>query len=193
MITSSNNDAQVWNSRYQNPGEGVAKGPNRLLTNHLHLLPLSGSAVDFAMGLGWNTEILLKRNWDVIGVDVAYQAVKKAKARVPGLKAFVTDLTRFSLLDRKFDLLMNFNYLQRDLFANFEKMLNPRGMIMVETLCVVPAMKLENRVFSPEHYLEPGELKRLFRDWEILLYIEREQKMNGKPRGKSSLIARLPG
>jgi len=66
-------------------------------------------------------------------------------------------------------------------------------MIMVESLCVLPAMKLEDRNFSPDHYLEPGELKSLFRDWEILLFIEREHKLNGKPRGKSSLIARLPG
>jgi 2-polyprenyl-3-methyl-5-hydroxy-6-metoxy-1,4-benzoquinol methylase len=193
MKKTSNNDALVWNLRYKNPGEGISRGPNRLLINHLHLLPLPGSAVDFAMGLGWNAEILMKRNWDVVGVDVSYQAVKKAKARVPDLKAFVTDLTRFSLLDKKFDLVMNFNYLQRDLFANFEKMLRPRGMVMVETLCVLPAMKLEDRNFSPEHYLEPGELKSLFRDWEILLYVERENIVNGKPRGKSSLIARLPG
>lgn len=191
--SQKDNDAQVWNSRYKNPGEGVSNGPNRLLINHIHLLSLPGSAVDFAMGLGWNAEILMKRNWDVVGVDVAYQAVKRAKARVPGLKAFVTDLTLFSLLNKKFDLVMNFNYLQRDLFANFKKMLKPRGMIMVETLCVVPAMKLENRVFSPDHYLEPGELKGLFHDWDILLYVEREHEVFGKPRGKSSLIARLPG
>jgi hypothetical protein len=87
---------------------------------------------------------------------------------------------------------MNFNYLQRDLFANFEKMLRP---VVWSWLKLVRAARNETggSEFSPEHYLEPGELKSLFRDWEILLYVERENIVNGKPRGKSSLIARLPG
>ncbi len=193
MNSLSINETKVWNLRYKTPGEVLSRGPNQLLLDHLHLLPVPGSAVDFAMGLGWNAEVLVKRNWDVVGVDVAYNAVKMARDRVPGIKAFVADLTQFSLLDRKFDLVMNFNYLQRDLFVNFKKMLKPRGMIMVETLCVLPVMKQEDRDFSREHYLEPGELKSLFQDWDILLYIEREHEVNGKPRGKSGLIARLPG
>jgi hypothetical protein len=41
MKKTSNNDALVWNLRYKNPGEGISRGPNRLLINHLHPLALA--------------------------------------------------------------------------------------------------------------------------------------------------------
>jgi len=86
---------------------------------------------------------------------------------------------------------VSFDYLQRDLQADFARLLKPGGMVVIETLTeVMQAIKPD---LPPEYLLQSGELRRLFTGWEILY--EREGWIPSRHGGKkavASLIARLP-
>ncbi|HHY88206.1 MAG TPA: class I SAM-dependent methyltransferase [Chloroflexi bacterium] len=187
-----NEDAVRWNARYADCGRPYdTTGPRELLVEHLDLLPDRGLALDLAMGLGHNGALLQSRGMRVVGVDVSIEAVRRARQMYPGMTAFVADLTSFRFPSGCFDLILNFYYLQRDLLADFARLLKPGGMVVIETLTeVMQAIKPD---LPPEYLLQSGELRRLFTGWEILY--EREGWIPSRHGGKkavASLIARLP-
>jgi SAM-dependent methyltransferase len=187
----SQEDARRWNRRYrQEPRFQSATHPKSFLVEHADLLPARGLALDVAMGLGGNAAYLIERGFRVVGVDISGVALQRAKAQLPSLMAVCADLTHFSLGERSFDLIVNFYYLQRSLWADFRRWLRPGGLLVIETL--LQAMRERQPDIDPAYLLAPGELKEAFSDLEILVYKEGwEATAQGHPRAVSSLIARL--
>jgi tellurite methyltransferase len=186
-------DAERWNARYQEDERYAGDPPpRRFLVENAACLPLSGQALDAAMGLGGNAAFLLERGLQVVGVDVSWVAVRQARARLPGLMAAVADLTRFPLPDERFDVILNFYYLNRDLWAQYHRALRPGGILVIETL--TQEMHSLRPDIDPSYLLHPGELKAAFGDWQILA--EREgwvESGTRHPKAVASLIARRPG
>ena len=128
-------DAHRWNERYrENKHFSTFNSPRAFLIEHADLLPKQGLALDAAMGLGGNAGFLLERGLKVIGVDISEVAVRQAKARLPELMAVEADLTQFYLPDNTFDVIINFFYLQRDLWPQYVRALRPGGWLVLETL-----------------------------------------------------------
>ncbi|MDD5467478.1 MAG: class I SAM-dependent methyltransferase [Anaerolineales bacterium] len=188
-VTMPVEDAQRWNKRYAEGLLGGFERPRPFLVKAAALLPGHGLALDVAMGLGGNAAFLLARGWQVVGVDISQVAVHRAKAQHPGLWAVVADMTRFHLPEATFDLVLNFYYLQRELFPLFERALKPGGLLIFETLtCDMQAVHPD---IDPVYLLERGELRRAFQDWEVLIYREGwQQKESDHPRAVASLAAR---
>lgn len=182
-------DAERWNERYRGERYRTFEGPRPFLVNNAAYLPASGLALDFAMGLGGNSGFLLERGLDVIGVDIAAEAVKYAKRRSPELMAVIADLNHFYLPSAHFDVILNFFFLQRATWPGLKRALKPGGLLYFETMTI--EMRSTRPDIDPAYLLEPGELRESFSDLEILVYHEGWTKgRRGHPRATASMIAR---
>jgi tellurite methyltransferase len=188
-------DAVRWNSRYRDDSRNIFDPPRSLLVDHSKIIPTRGLALDIAMGLGSNTNFLLNHGLHVIGVDISYVAVTKVKRKLPNLMAVVADLQRFSIPINRFDVIINFLYLQRDLWLPLIQGLKLGGVIFIE--CLTDEMHSIHPDIDQVFLLKTGELKQSFFSGElrkfldILYYNEGWQnKDKPHPRAVASLIAR---
>ncbi len=185
-------DARRWDARYtQDERFSTFTQPRPFLVEQSNWLPESGLALDGAMGLGGNAEFLMGRGLRVVGVDISWVALRQAKRRLPELMAFQADLPRVHLADEVFDVIINFYYLQRDLWAGFRRWLRPGGILIFETL-TREMLEIQPDT-DPDYLLESGELSTAFKDMETLVYREeRAVSRGGRPCAVASLVARRP-
>jgi tellurite methyltransferase len=182
-------NALKWNQRYQQEKFKSFEKPRPFLVENAAYLPERGLALDIAMGLGGNAGYLLSCGLKVIGLDISSVAVSSAKSRYPGLMAAVVDLTRLYLPPNRFDVIINFYYLQRDLWSLYKRALRPGGVLVFESLTL--KMLEQSNDIDPEFLLFPGELQQGFRDLNVLAY--REDWLiddKGHTKAVASLVAR---
>ncbi|MFQ5879731.1 MAG: class I SAM-dependent methyltransferase, partial [Dehalococcoidia bacterium] len=189
--------ARRWDQRYRR--EEMPRGAAALLVEEASLLPRGGKALDVAMGNGRNALYLASLGFQVTGIDISSVAVERCRQRARALGLSVTaiaaDLERHPLPVAEYDLVVNFNYLQRSLVGPLVAALKPGGVLVFETFTT------EQRRFGaersadlrpygpkdPEHVLRPGELRQLFPSLEPLFY--REEVVPGEkgPKAIASL------
>ncbi len=101
------------------------------------------------------------------------------------------DLTREPLPRRGYQVVLNFNFLQRDLFTALKDATAPGGLVIFETFTRLQ-VALPHGPSNPLHILEPGELRRAFADFEILDYREKTPASEDVQRtgAMASLVAR---
>jgi SAM-dependent methyltransferase len=139
------------------------------------LAPAGGSedrrALDLAMGTGRHARLLASSGFRTFGVDVRFDAVREAmtlaareQLRIHG---WCADLTMYPLPASAFDLIVVARYLQRDLFPSLRAAIRPGGCVIYETF-TVHQRALGTGPTSPDHLLEPGELRTQFAGWETL-------------------------
>jgi tellurite methyltransferase len=188
-------DANRWNLRYLADPRNSFEQPRTLLLEHADLLPFNGLALDIAMGLGGNASFLLQHGLRVIGVDISYVAVRKAKIELPTLLGVVADLHKFHIPPNTFDVIINFLYLQRDLWMPITIGLKKGGVLFIE--CLMEDMLSIHPEINPAFLLKAGELQQAFlqanlgMDLEILYYTEGwHSTVTSHPRATASLVAR---
>lgn len=130
-----------------------------------------GRALDLATGRGRHALPLARAGFRTFGVDIRHDAVRDTMraAAAEGLRVhgWCADLTRSPLPIARFDLVVVTRYLQRDLFATIRNAVMPGGLVLYETFTVAQrALGVGPR--SPDHLLEPGELRQRFAGFEIL-------------------------
>ena len=158
----SKSDRQRWDRKYA-AGEGpTAFTPKRFLVEH-HALLGGGRALDVACGFGGNAMYLTARGCRVDAVDVSGVALAEAKseARRRGLAInFVqADLDRWWVPPDRYDLILVFFYLNRDLFPQLAAGLRPGGLLFQAHRNT--ELLSERPDFNPDYLVEPGELRRL--------------------------------
>lgn len=184
-------DARRWDQRYLTEKYDSFLRPRRFLEEHADLLPRSGLALDVAMGLGGNAGYLMDLGLHVIGVDISSVAVREAAKRSPGLMAVVADLSEFYIPPNRFDVIINFYYLQRDLWKVYTDALRPGGILVYETL--TQEIRLIHPDIDPEYLLAPGELLNAFPMLTTLVYEESWKESDTEhPRPVAALIAQRP-
>jgi len=182
-------DARRWNKRYQQDEFSTPGSPRPYLIQNADYIPEQGLALDVAMGRGNNTGFLLERGLRVIGIDISEVAVCCAKTHFPTLMALVADLTCFNIPQHYFDLIINFYYLQRDLWQVYKRALRVGGILVFESL-TLDMLELDPDI-DPNYLLAPGELRSGFHDMQILDYRESWiQDDRGHSRAVASLVAR---
>ncbi len=147
-------------------------------------------ALDLAMGTGRHALLLAARGYLAFGVDRDRDRVAEAarSAREGGLtlRAWIADLEEVPLPIAGFDLLLCTNYLQRDLWPAVRAAVKPDGFVLYQTFTTGQlALGLGPR--SPDHLLQPGELRAAFEGWDVWHYDEVEQ-----PSALATLVARKP-
>lgn len=187
------NEAEIrWNRRYQDEERyNSFTAPRSFLENNASYLPVEGLALDAAMGLGGNAAFLLEHGLKVVGVDISGVAVRRTKARLPSLMAVQADLATFFLPQETFDVILNFFYLERQIWPVYEMALRPGGILFFETM-TVEMQKLRPDI-DPIYLLQPGELAAAFPGLETLVYEEGwTAGRSGHQRVTARLIARKP-
>lgn len=132
-------------------------------------------ALDVAMGRGRHALPLARAGFRTFGVDVNLEAVRAAiaESRREGvrLEGWCADLTQHPLPRGRFDVVVVSRYLQRDLFPSLRAAVVPGGVVVYETF-TTHQRSLGRPPTSPDHLLEPGELRRHFDGFDVLGYEE---------------------
>ncbi len=186
-------DASRWDERYrQNPEQWLRRPPHQLVRVFAHLLPSQGLALDVAAGTAASGLFLAEHGLAVIALDISLTGLRLAQQRARQaflpLSLAVMDLSDPWLPDHHFDVILNFYYLSRPLLQRYRQALKPGGLLFFETY-------LKDSLHTSEHYLEGGELRRAFADWEIIYSQEgprRGHREEYATRRIAQLVARKP-
>jgi len=137
--------------------------------------PSSVEGLDVAMGRGRHAIAMARSGLKTFGVDANLDALREAVSASArdgvAIHAWCADLTQHPLPRGRFDLVVVSRYLQRDLFPALRDTLTPGGIVIYETF-TTHQRALGRRPTSPDHLLEPGELRRHFDGFEVLFYEE---------------------
>lgn len=174
---------------------GIA--PSSFLIESFELLR-KGVALDVAMGEGRNAIYLATRGFDVDGVDADPRAVARARVAARRLAAPIRAVVgnvedgTYIIPIETYDVIVVFNYLHRPMFNDIHEGLRPGGVVVYQTFTTKQAQY--GRPTNPDFLLEPGELERVFADWEILRYreIEGPARRGGPTRAVASIVAKKP-
>jgi SAM-dependent methyltransferase len=127
------------------------------------------------MGRGRHGLVLAALGLRVFGVDVSLEALRIAarQAAKSGLvvRSWCADLTASPLPRATFQAIVVTRYLQRDLFEPIRRALTPGGIVIYETF-TIHQRALGVGPKSPDHLLEPGELRGHFDGFTVALYEE---------------------
>jgi 2-polyprenyl-3-methyl-5-hydroxy-6-metoxy-1,4-benzoquinol methylase len=149
--------------------------PSQFLRDNIDLLPV-GRALDIAMGRGRNAIYLASRGFDVEGIDISPEAIRTAlglaqKADVT-IKAEVADLQgSYSIKKEYYDVIICFNYLQRQLIPSIKDGVRTGGVVVYETF-IVDQAELFGKPRNPDYLLKHNELLDMFREFRCLRYRE---------------------
>ena len=158
-------DRDKWNRRYESEEFFLGPHPSRFLAEYIAgveaMLP-GRRALDIACGEGRNSIYLAGRGYEVTGVDIADRGLDKAARRALEEGAgivFIRQDLEVTPLTGQWDLVLNVNFLLRNLISQEIDVLSPGGVIMFETLLDSPRLPEGH---NPEFFLQPGELASIF-------------------------------
>ncbi len=185
-------DRNIWNRKWREKSAEPLI-PDAWLMKVLGQLP-AGRALDLACGRGRNALFLAAQGWQVTGVDISEAGLEQLRqtALEQGVKLdlHLIDLERSPQLPTgQFDLVLDFFYLQRSLFAPLKEAVRPGGMAVVRTFTT--AGDFPGGPGNPRFVLRPGELLEVFADWEILIHEEGREPAR-KGGGLAGILARKP-
>lgn len=132
-----------------------------------------GRILDAGCGTGFHAMLLHKQGYDVVGLDLSYAMLRRAKSRCPTLPLMQADLRTFSI-QTSFDLVLclygAINYLEtaeqvKTTLKNFLHHLKPGGAVVIDT-------RWSERL-PQEHWLEMNEHMIILKRWG------RQQGANG--------------
>ena len=147
-------------------------------------------ALDVATGRGRHLIPLGRAGFQPFGVDARFDAVRDSRSLTSdagvAARLWCADLTNYPLPAAHFDAIVVSRYLQRDLFPAIRRALTPGGVVLYETFTIAQRA-LGMGPQSPDHLLEPDELRNVFGGFEILFYEE-----VSAPEAVARLAARRP-
>jgi len=142
------------------------------------------NALDIACGEGRNSIYLAKRGFHVTGLDISKAGLEKGRQWMEreGVKINlrVVNLEKFELTE-KYDLILNCNFLLRDLIPKSVAALSPGGIIVIDTLLDSPFVPTTHK---KEYLLQPGELVRIFKGFPGEILSQEERLHDDMPTAK---------
>jgi len=152
-----------------------------------------GRAVDLGCGAGRHAIFLAQRGWKVHAIDgsrvgvqrMLDEAYKRGVSR--RILGEVADIESPGFrIEGEPDLVCDFYFLHRPLFADIRRALRPGGLF-------VAAIHFQSAPDEPGRFLlQPGELRATFSDWEIVHAREGAAAESDHRHGAAELIARKP-
>jgi len=170
---------------------------SQLLKDNLSLFePDKGVVLDLACGKGQNGLLLKAHNIDLIFSDLQQQHLSTLNKdfNVDNSDLWQADFESEShhdaqkLAQMQLQGIIVFRYLHRPLFESIKQAIKPGGIVVYETFTI------ENRQFGrpnrADFLLELGELKAIFKDWDILFFFEGTKE--NPDRAIAQIICRKP-
>jgi tellurite methyltransferase len=190
------NDQLKWDNLHG--GRHAADKPSALLEiifQQFGSILSPGRALDIASGRGRNSIFLAARGWAVEAMDISAVALAATKKRAEekGLSITVTnaDLDYADLSDAAYDLILNFNFLQRSLVPKMKRALKVGGLVIFETFLI--DQQALGHPKNPAYLLQHNELLEWFRDFRVLSYQEGKFTEAGTEVYKAGLLAQKLG
>ncbi len=153
-----------------------------------------GRALDVATGLGRNAIFLAGAGFHVdavdfspVGLRIARQRARRAGVRVRWIEA---DFDTWQIPRARYALVVDAFYTNRKRLADLRASVKPGGVVLVET-----HLRSASRIRQGGHRrygVRRGELRRWFRDWEILALEEGHFADHGTLHALSRIVARRP-
>ena len=154
-----------------------------------------GRALDIATGKGRNAIFLAERGFEVVAIDISPMALAEARKHADGKGLSISwqqaDLEKIELPENAYDLMLNFNYLQRTLVPQLKAALKPGGHVIFETYLI--DQQTIGHPKNPDYLLRHNELLNLFRGFRILYYREGRFKDDGEDAFRAGVLARKSG
>jgi SAM-dependent methyltransferase len=162
-----------WDARHGDP----LKQPSavEVLIENRHLLPVRGSALDLACGLGGNALLLAEAGLDVTAWDLSPVAIERLQAMaeergLSRLLAEVRDIEKAPPPNQSFDVIVVSYFLERDLTPQIMAALRTGGLLFYQTFTRI-AVGSEGPS-NPAFRLHDNELLRLFSPLRVRVYRE---------------------
>jgi len=148
-----------------------------------------------ASGSGRHALPAAERGADVVAVDADAESLtlleREAERRRLAIKCLHMDLRSSQIAAASFDVVLMFNYLDRERFPDFLKAVRPGGYVLAESFLVSQRQQGWGPE-SDEHLLQPGELLRLVSPFEVVLSREVIEMIDGRPAAVASVFAVNP-
>jgi cyclopropane fatty-acyl-phospholipid synthase-like methyltransferase len=129
---------------------------------------------------------------EVVAVDSDANSLavleREAQRRHVSVKTLHMDLRSSEIAPASFDVVMLFDYLDRERFPDFRAAVKPGGHFIAESFLVAQRQQGWGPE-SDEHLLQPGELVRLVAPFEVVLSREVIEMIDGRPAAVASVIA----
>ncbi len=192
-----------FNQRYQQSNNIFGTEPIDIVAKAAKLLPKNAKVIELGVGEGRNALYLARRGHSVLGIDNAAAAIENLRNSLKKenlkMETIVTDASQYRF-KQKFDLIIATGLLHflppdvgNSLIARIKKATKDGGLNLIATLASDhPRRKMP-------HIYKNQELKRLYQDWEIIIYEEVAGHFHGmainpqfQPPKVAKLLARKP-
>ena len=177
-------DKHRWNERYKTLPP--TQNPSDLLLRYIDRIK-GKDVLDIAAGLGRHSRILAETGCRVDAIeysDVALESLRK----IPRVNAIEIDLENGCSLEKSYDAILCFNYLNRDLYDYMISHLKDNGIILFETFVFDEENECAPK--NPDFLLKKNELLKAFSSLHIIEYKESYViKQNGQKALMASIAA----
>ena len=150
-----------------------------------------GLALDVAAGKGRNAIFLAEMGFSVVGIEISTIALEEARRRAAGksleIRWHLADLEQIELPTAAYNLIVNFNYLQRSLVHQIRRALKPQGHVIFETYLI--DQQAIGHPKNPAYLLNHNELLDHFRSFRVLCYREGKYTDTGEAAFRAGIFA----
>jgi SAM-dependent methyltransferase len=188
----SDSDRERWDKLHADSTD--AENPSaflQLVFRDFGALLKPGKALDIACGTGRNAIFLAQQGWRVDALDISAVALANlqntARSRGLGITTRVVDLDAAYVPHASYDLVINFNFLQRGLLTTIAQALTPEGFLIFETYLIDQQEIGHPR--NPDYLLAHNELLDQWRAMRVLLYREGLFADDGQAAYRAGLFA----
>lgn len=171
-------DRIKWNQRFESEESYLGQKASPFLAREINtILELAPGkrALDIACGEGRNSVFMARHGFSVTALDISDVGLKKGVRRA-GQEGVTIDFQRVDLEEYRFtdtfDLIINFNFLLRDLIPHSVAALAAGGLLIIDTIMESAQLLAAHR--NPAFFLGHGELRQICENLpgEILIYEE---------------------
>lgn len=181
------NSQLKWDTRFRSESCVLGKDPSRYLVDNVELimsLVPGTKALDIACGEGRNSIYLAKMGFRVSGLDISTAGLEKGRQWMVREGVIIdfraANLEQFEFTEQ-YDLILNCNFLLRDLIPKSVAALSTGGIFVFDTLVDSPFVPNNH---NKAHLLQPGELVRIFQGFPGKILCHEEKLHDEMPTAK---------
>lgn len=185
-----------WDEVYQQADYASVKAATVLVDND-YLLPVSkGDALDLACGRAGNALLLANNGFTVDAMDISSVVLDGlavyCKEKSVHIKTILRDIESEGMPEKKYDVIVVSNFLNRDVFPQILESLKPNGLLFYQTWSQLKVT--DAGPSNPDFRLKAGELLELCSSMNIVFYRENGDLGNTEAgmRNEAQIIVQKP-